>query len=235
MAHPELDPKIDFSDPGTPIGPDIMFLEEADEAYAKIEPSPMFPNGIRRFGRVDDQRGSILVTGEKPDFWVGTFVDEVARRDVVTATHFPKVSCRTATTEEVAEGLAIVSAYERIDFGDPGTKFEKPMVLILEGSHAFHQLGDIGRPGFGSQKIVVDAYKPPWMVGNFLEGFGFMNVHFPKDECREMTTEEKREHEKSRIEIVPMSEVFEVRHAPTDKDVSDFIGRCVEEFGDESS
>lgn len=122
-----------------------------------------------------------------------------------------------------------------IDFGDPGTKFEEPLVLMLEGPHAFHKLGDIGRPGFGPQKIVVEAYKPPWLIGSFLEGFGFMDVHFPKDDCRKMTDEEKREHEKGRIVIVPMSEAFEVRHVSTDKDVSDFIGRCVEEFGDESS
>ena len=235
MAHPELDPEIDFSDSGTPVGPDIMFLEESDEAYARVEPSSMFPKGIRRFGRVDDRRGLVRVTGEKADFWVGTFVDEAARHGVVTATHFPKASCRAATDEEAAEGLAVVSAYERIDFGDPGTRFDKPLVLILEGPHAFHQLGDIGRPGFGSQKIVVEAYKPPWLVGNFLEGFGFMSVHFPKVECREMTDKEKREHENGRTAIIPMSEVFEVRHVPTDRDVSDFIGWCVEEFGGEPS
>ena len=87
--------------------------------------------------------------------------------------------------------------------------------------------------------VCVTAYKmtdkPPWLVGNFLEGFGFMSVHFPKVECREMTDKEKREHENGRTAIIPMSEVFEVRHVPTDRDVSDFIGRCVEEFGGEPS
>ena len=159
MRHPELDPEIDFSDHGTPVDPNIMFLEEAYEAYAKVEPSPMFPKGIRRFGRIGDQRVLIRVTGEKPDFWVGTFVDEVVRRGVATATHFPKALCRAATDEETAEGLVVVSAYERIDFDDPGIKFDEPLVLILEGPHAFHKLGDIGRPGFGPEKIVVGACK----------------------------------------------------------------------------
>ena len=126
-----------------------------------------------------------------------------------------------------------MSAYERIDFGDPGVEFNEPLVLILEGPHAFHKLGDIGRPGFGSEKIVVWASKPPWLIGNFAEGLGFIDVHFHKDECREMTDEEKRKHENSRIVIVPMSSMFEVRQVPTAEDISDFIGRCVEEFGDE--
>lgn len=235
MRHPELDPEIDFSDPGTPVDTNIMFLEEPDKAYAKVEPSPEFPDGIRCFGRIDDQRVLIRVTGEKPDFWVGTFIDEVVRRGMATATHFPKASCRAATDEEIAEGQIVVSAYERIDFGDPGIKFDEPRVLILEGPHAFHKLGDIGRPGFGSEKIVVWASKLPWLIGNFTEGLGFIDVHFHKDECREMTDEEKRKHENSRIVIVPMSSVFEVRQVPTAEDISDFIGRCVEEFEGESS
>ena len=233
MRHPELDPEINFSDPGTPVDTNIMSLEEPDKAYAKVEPCPNFPDGIRCFGRIDDQRVLIRVTGEKPGFWVGTFVDEAVRQGVATATHFPKASCRAATDEEIAEGQIVVSAYERIDFGDPGVKFNEPLVLILEGPHAFHKLGDIGRPGFGSEKIVVWASKPPWLIGNFAEGLGFIDVHFHKDECREMTDEEKRKHENSRIVIVPMSSVFEVRQVPTAEDISDFIGRCVEEFGDE--
>ena len=101
---------------------------------------------------------------------------------------------------------------ESIDFSDHGSPLPtadarcgpgKTMVL-RDSSHAYHGLGDIGRPAVAGRTefIFVSAEKPGFLVGNFLEGYGFINVHFPREACREVTADEEVWLSRHRIEIV---------------------------------
>ena len=81
-----------------------------------------------------------------------------------------------------------------IDFDDRGTPLPTAKTMALrDSSHAYHKLGDIGRPATTGRVefITVRAEKPGFLVGNFCEGFGFFDVHFPREACRELTTAEE--------------------------------------------
>jgi hypothetical protein len=96
---------------------------------------------------------------------------------------------------------------EDIDFGDPGTPI--PMfgsartMALRDSSHAYHKLGDIGRPATGQTEFIfVRAEKPGFLIGNFCEGYGFLNVHFPREACREVTADEEAFLSRHRIVVV---------------------------------
>jgi hypothetical protein len=108
---------------------------------------------------------------------------------------------------------------ESIDFSDPGTPLPAiaapppelsaapagTRVMVLNcPAHAYHGLGDIGRPAVAGRTefIVVGAEKPGFLIGNFCEGYGFINVHFPREACREVTAEEQAWLSRRRIAIV---------------------------------
>ncbi len=60
---------------------------------------------------------------------------------------------------------------------------------IKMGTTAIHQLGDISRdqPDY----FHVDGGDDENWYGQWLTGFGFINVAFPKDSVREMTDDER--------------------------------------------
>lgn len=63
-------------------------------------------------------------------------------------------------------------------------------IMILKGgSPAQHKLGDIGRTN--DDFIRVNDETETHYIGNFEEGFGFINVKFQKEDCRTLTEEEK--------------------------------------------
>lgn len=62
-------------------------------------------------------------------------------------------------------------------------------VMVLKGdSPAIHMLGDIRRED--DDYIIVKDETFDEYIGNFLEGFGFMNVEFNKEDVRPCTREE---------------------------------------------
>ena len=114
---------------------------------------------------------------------------------------------------------------ECIDFGDPGTPLPNAVTMVLwDSSHAYHKLGGIGRPEVAGRTefIYVRSEKPGFLVGNFCEGLavqllghdasttehltivvdGFMNVHFPREACREVTAEEEAWLSRYKVVIV---------------------------------
>lgn len=65
----------------------------------------------------------------------------------------------------------------------------KPRYMILKGgSPAIHKLGDIGREE--DDLIYVKSETSEYFIGNFVEGFGFMDVKFNKTDCRLLTPSE---------------------------------------------
>lgn len=81
-----------------------------------------------------------------------------------------------------------------INFDDSGTPLSAPKIMALrDSSHAYHKLADIGRKAVAGRVefIAVHAEKPGFLVGSFCEGYGFFNVHFPREACGELTAEEK--------------------------------------------
>jgi len=65
-------------------------------------------------------------------------------------------------------------------------------IMILKGgSPAIHKLGNIGR--LNDEHIRVHEETETHYIGNFEEGFGFINVEFRKEDCRLLTEEERKE------------------------------------------
>ena len=87
-----------------------------------------------------------------------------------------------------------MSENAKIDFDEQGDALPETRLMVLQDtSHAFHKLGDIGRPKSDRvQFIQVWAEKPDFLIGRFIEGFGFFDVHFPRAACAELTKKENK-------------------------------------------
>lgn len=62
------------------------------------------------------------------------------------------------------------------------------MMILKGGSPAIHKAGDIGRKE--DSLIRVRAEADTYYIGEFYEGYGFINVKFRKEDCRTLTQEE---------------------------------------------
>jgi hypothetical protein len=63
-------------------------------------------------------------------------------------------------------------------------------IMILKGGNpAIHKMGDIGRKF--DDKIRIHSEDETNYIGNFEEGFGFIDVKFNKNDCRSLTQEER--------------------------------------------
>lgn len=69
----------------------------------------------------------------------------------------------------------------------------------LMATEAYHQLGDISRDI--PDLCVVNSEDEDNYIGNWVEGFGFINVKFPKKTTRELTAEEKKYYSKQYYQI----------------------------------
>jgi hypothetical protein len=65
------------------------------------------------------------------------------------------------------------------------------MMMLKGGSPALHKLGNIGRIEDEYIRIYKEEYK--YYIGNFEEGFGFVDVKFKKEDCRSLTEEERKD------------------------------------------
>lgn len=64
-------------------------------------------------------------------------------------------------------------------------------IMVLKGgSPAIHQLGNIGRKE--DDYIRIHEETDTHYIGNFEEGFGFINVQFRKEDCRSLTEQERK-------------------------------------------
>lgn len=76
----------------------------------------------------------------------------------------------------------------------------KPRYLILKGgSPAIHKLGDISRDE--DDLIFVKSETQNHFIGNFVEGFGFADVAFMKNDCRPLTQGEIEKLNNSQIQL----------------------------------
>ncbi|MDN5317860.1 MAG: hypothetical protein PWR08_1985, partial [Thermoanaerobacterium sp.] len=65
-------------------------------------------------------------------------------------------------------------------------------IMVLKGgSPAIHKLGNIGREN--DDYIRVYDETEDYYIGNFEEGFGFVDVKFRKEDCRPLTEEERKQ------------------------------------------
>ena len=64
-------------------------------------------------------------------------------------------------------------------------------MVLKGGSSAIHKLGNIGRKE--DDWIDVKSEDGEYYIGNFSEGFGFIDVKFRKSDCRNLTPEEIEE------------------------------------------
>lgn len=61
-------------------------------------------------------------------------------------------------------------------------------MVLLGGRPAKHKMGNIGREK--DNFIRVFKEDEDYFIGNFAEGFGFIDVKFKKGDCRNLTLEE---------------------------------------------
>ena len=61
--------------------------------------------------------------------------------------------------------------------------------MLKANSPAIHKLGNIGRDI--DDKIRIHSEDENYYIGNFEEGFGFINVKFNKSDCRPLTKTER--------------------------------------------
>jgi hypothetical protein len=64
--------------------------------------------------------------------------------------------------------------------------------LLKKGSPAYHKTGNISRDYFEAELIVVHNEDDEFYIGNFAEGYGFVDIKFRKTDCREATEQEYR-------------------------------------------
>ncbi|MFC6546107.1 hypothetical protein ACFQBN_05220 [Cohnella cellulosilytica] len=72
-------------------------------------------------------------------------------------------------------------------------------MILKGGSPAIHKLGDIGREQ--DDLIYVKSETPDHFIGNFVEGFGFTDVAFKKNDCRSLNPGEIEELNNSVIRL----------------------------------
>lgn len=70
----------------------------------------------------------------------------------------------------------------------PAYEIKSRVMILKGGSPAIHLMGNIGRTE--DDLINVRAEDQKYYIGTFCEGFGFFDVHFPKENVRPMTKEE---------------------------------------------
>ena len=61
--------------------------------------------------------------------------------------------------------------------------------MLKANSPAIHKTGDISRKC--DDKIRIHSEDDTYYIGNFEEGYGFINVKFNKSDCRSLTLEER--------------------------------------------
>lgn len=63
--------------------------------------------------------------------------------------------------------------------------------MLKGGSPALHKLGDIGRKV--DDFIRIHSETEEYYIGSFEEGVGFIDVKYKKEDCRQLTEEERKE------------------------------------------
>ena len=75
-------------------------------------------------------------------------------------------------------------------------------MFIRKGGKAIHKLGDISRDYYNAELIVVHSEDENNWIGNYVEGFGFIDVKFAKEDCKEASDEEVKMWSNDRDSIV---------------------------------
>ncbi len=84
-----------------------------------------------------------------------------------------------------------------VNFRDEGTPLECPRHMMA--TRALHNLGDISRDEL--DLCWVGAEHGDYWVGNWVTGFGFFAVHFPKETTRELTDAEVAKYDGTSIQV----------------------------------
>jgi hypothetical protein len=61
-------------------------------------------------------------------------------------------------------------------------------MILLGGRQALHKMGDIGRNEDDIIRVFSEDEK--YYIGYFAEGFGFIDVKFKKEDCRNLSKDE---------------------------------------------
>ena len=75
-------------------------------------------------------------------------------------------------------------------------------MFIRKGGKAIHKLGDISRNYLSAELIFVVSEDENNWIGYYVEGYGFIDVEFAKEDCRDASDEEVKRWLKDRHSIV---------------------------------
>lgn len=97
----------------------------------------------------------------------------------------------TSPLKEIGSDYIITRSGTRYDVdGDITVQKEPKYMLLRKGGKAIHKLGDISRNVLDAELIMIhDEDENNW-IGEFAEGFGFIDIKFNKSDCRNATEEE---------------------------------------------
>lgn len=62
--------------------------------------------------------------------------------------------------------------------------------FIKKNGEAIHKCGDLTRDTYDAELIMIYEEDENYLIGNYIEGYGFTNVRFKKDDCRLATDDE---------------------------------------------
>lgn len=74
--------------------------------------------------------------------------------------------------------------------------------LLKRGADAIHKLGNIKRDSYDAELIAVHKEEEDFYIGNYVEGFGFIDVKFKKSDCRNPTQEELELIDDGKLELI---------------------------------
>ena len=104
-------------------------------------------------------------------------------------------SITTTLLQEIGEGYARTKS-TMYELGKESNlnKIERDKNIkyyfIKKGGEAIHKLGNISRYVYDAELIIVHDEDDEYLIGNYDEGFGLVNVKFKKSDCRLATDDE---------------------------------------------
>lgn len=81
---------------------------------------------------------------------------------------------------------------------DQMVEIKEPFYMM--GTKAYHQLGELSREP-EPDLFIAGSETEKFYIGNWITGFGFFNVLFPKETSRPLTPEEIEKYNKTYIQI----------------------------------
>lgn len=90
----------------------------------------------------------------------------------------------------ISKSGTVYTLGQRTNIPKEDNKDKGKYYLLKKGGSAIHKTGDISRDAYDAELIQIFKEDENYLIGNFVEGFGFVAVKFLKSDCRLATEKE---------------------------------------------